>query len=90
MNSELLAFRKYPQGEGTSYFASDLDTQEKIIKLFDYCQILEAIVTKEGWLFLLSKFGKEKLYEYNNLSGWMDCESINEFEQEIIEQIKSA
>lgn len=30
------------------------------------------------------------MFELNNLSGWIDCESLEEFEQDINEEIKSA
>jgi hypothetical protein len=90
MKTELLAYRKYPEPKGTDYFKNDLDTEQKVIELFDYCQILEAIVTKEGWEFLLDKYGLKKVFELNNLSGWIDCESLKEFEEDINEKIKSA
>ena len=90
MKTELLAYRKYPEPKGTDYYKIDLDTEQKIIELFDYCQILEAIITKNGWTFLINKYGIKKMFELNNLSGWMDCESLEEFEQDINEEIKSA
>lgn len=88
MKTELLAYRRYPEPKGTSYFKSDLETEEKVIEIFDFCQILEAIITKEGWLFLLEKYGTKKLFELNNLSGWKDCESLKEFEEDIDYEIK--
>lgn len=42
-------------------------------------QILLAVVSKEGWNFLIQKYGYEGLFEINNWSGWIDCETIEEF-----------
>ena len=89
MKKEFLAYRKYPEPNGTNYCEKDLDTEQKVIELFDYCQILEAMITKKGWEFLLSQYGVKKVFELNNLSGWMDSESLKEFERDINEQIKS-
>ena len=47
-------------------------------------QILLAVISKEGWDFLIQKYGYERLFEINNRSGWIDCETIEEF----IEAIK--
>ena len=90
MKTALLAYRKYPEPNGTEYYENDLDTEQKVIALFDYCQILEAIITKKGWLFLIHHYGIKKVFELNNLSGWMDCESIEEFEQDIYNEINNA
>lgn len=83
MKPALLAYRIYPKPKGTHYFKSDLDTEEKVIMLFDYCQILQAIITKEGWDFLIHTYGIEKVFELNNTSGWIDCETIQEFKEDI-------
>jgi len=83
MKAELLAYRRYPDPNGTNYFENDLDTEQKVIELFDYCQILEAIITKKGWEFLLGKYGIKKVFELNNLSGWMDSKTVKEFEEDI-------
>lgn len=48
-------------------------------KLFDYMQILLAVVSKEGWDFLIRKYGYERLFEINNRSGWIDSETLDEF-----------
>lgn len=79
----LLAFRVYPEPKGTNYFDHDLQTEDQVIMLFDYCQILEAIIKPEGWQFLIEKYGFKKLYELNNRSGWMDCDPLAEFRQEV-------
>lgn len=85
---EYLAYRKYPEPKGTTYYTSDLNIEEKVIQLFDYCQIAEAIITKEGWSFLVNTYGIKKLFELNNISGWMDCDTISEYKLYIEEQIQ--
>jgi len=80
MEPKCLAYRIYPEPKGTEYFESDLVTDKQIIELFDYCQILEAIINEEGWIHLIENFEFEKLFEFNNISGWIDCESLSEYE----------
>ena len=43
----------YPLPKGTVYSEDDIQTIEDVIKLFDYCQILEALISKEGWEYLI-------------------------------------
>lgn len=78
-----LAFRIYPLPHGTSYGYTDLLQPETVEILFDYCQIMEAVIYKEGWEMLLNYHGLETLYELNNKSGWFDCGSMDEFLQYI-------
>ena len=40
-----IAYRMYPLPKGTVYSEDDIQTIEDVIKLFDYCQILEALTT---------------------------------------------
>lgn len=87
MKRKKLAYRIYPKPIGTLYFKEDLSTNEQVINLFDYCQILEAIITKDGWRYLLHNFGIETLYELNSKSGWQDCESIQEFQNYVNQEI---
>lgn len=49
------------------------------MRLFDYMQILLAVISKEGWSYLIQKYGYEQLFKINKKNGWIDCESINEF-----------
>lgn len=79
----LLAYRIYPAPQGKSYYRDDLNSAEQVVQLFDYCQILEAIIYTEGWDYLIDHFGYEKLFELNSTSGWKDCNNIEEFIQEI-------
>jgi hypothetical protein len=82
----ILAYRKYPLPQGTIYFRDDLKSVEQIEQLFDYCQIWEAIIYKEGWDYLVDDFGYSKLFEINNNSGWKDCDTLEEFIQDINDQ----
>jgi hypothetical protein len=83
-NINYLAYRTYPKPNGKTYHAKDLNNEEKVIQLFDYCQIIEAIITKDGWNFLTSKYGMEKLFSLNQKSGWFDCSTIEEFKEFIV------
>ena len=48
-------------------------------ELFDYCQILEAYISKKGWAFLIDYYGYEKLYEIDKKSGWFDDETLEKY-----------
>ncbi len=48
-------------------------------ELFDYCQILEAYITKQGWAFLIEHYGYEKLYEIDKKSGWLGDDTLEEY-----------
>ena len=79
----ILAYRKYPLPEGTRYSHDDLKSTEQVEHLFDYCQIFEAIIYKEGWDYLIDNFGYDILYQINRASGWKDCDTLDEFIQNI-------
>ena len=66
----------------------DLLKPEKVEELFDYCQILEAYITKTGWQFLIESYGYDKLYEIDKRSGWLSDRSTESNLEEYIEQIK--
>ena len=51
-----VAYRIYPLPKGMVYSEDDIQTIEDVIKLFDYCQILEAIILKDGWEYLIDRF----------------------------------
>jgi hypothetical protein len=78
-----LAFYIYPTPRGTHYTSKDLNTPEKVEKLFDYMQIHLAIISKEGWDFLIKQYGYEQLFEINKRSKWLDCKSLKEFIERI-------
>jgi hypothetical protein len=83
-----LAYRIYPLPSGTDYCEDDLCDEKEVEKLFDYAQILEVVIFKEGWEFLIAHYGYEKLFDINQKSGWFDCEDVSEFEL-YIEEVKS-
>lgn len=76
--AETLAIYVYPVPYGTSYHSLDLSRYEKVVELFDYCQILEAAISKSGWDFLIAHYGYEQLFSINQESGWFDCSSIEQ------------
>lgn len=88
--SEVLAFYMYPEPKGTYYFKKDFFNPDRVIEIFDYCQLWLAIITKAGWDFLISHYGYERLFELNNESGWIDCLSIDEYKSEIEYEISIA
>lgn len=78
-----LALYIYPLPKGREYTAIDLINRDKVIELFNYCQILEAIIYEDGWDFLLKHYGYKELYSINKESDWLDCNSIEEFIQAV-------
>ena len=78
-----IAYRIYPLPNGTIYTEKEIQTIDDVVELFDYCQILEANISKVGWNYLIETFGMSELYEANNKSGWFDCACIEEFEESI-------
>lgn len=74
-----IAYRIYPLPNGTIYFDDDVKSIDDVIKLFDYCQIAEAMISKKGWDYLVEKFSLPELYKANKVSDWFDCENIEEF-----------
>ena len=65
----MLAFYLYPfEPHNKSiapieYTKKDLMNPSKVEELFDYCQILEAYITRPGWEFLIQVHGYEGLYK---------------------------
>ena len=76
---EYLAWYRYPEPNGTHYLEDDLKQPDKVIEVFDYCQVGLAIITKTGWDFLMKHYGYEKLFQLDKESGWLDCSTIDEF-----------
>ena len=82
----MLAFYLYPfeprnkSIAPVEYTKEELMSPSKVEELFDYCQILEAYITRAGWEFLIQVHGYEGLYEINQRSGWFpEEESLEEF-----------
>ncbi|WP_408894392.1 hypothetical protein [Paenibacillus taichungensis] len=80
---DCFAYRIYPEPNGTNYYQSDLITREQVERLFDYCQILEAIIFEKGWIFLVNNYGFEDLFSINNKSEWFECNDVEEFKEYI-------
>lgn len=62
----MLAYYHYPfisNNVFKEYTEEDLMNSEIVERLFDYCQILEAYITKSGWDFLINHYGYEKLFD---------------------------
>lgn len=78
-----IAYRIYPEPNGTVYTEADIRCIDDVVMLFDYCQIFEAKISIEGWRYLIDEFGIDGLYEADKKSGWFDCDSIEEFVEAI-------
>ena len=50
---DTLAFYVYPIPQGTLFTANDLSSPDNVKILFDYMQIFLAVISKEGWEFLI-------------------------------------
>lgn len=74
-----IAYRIYPLPNGTIYFEEDIKTLDDVIGIFDYCQIMEAMISKKGWDYLIKKFGVEGLFQANKKSEWLDSNSMEDF-----------
>lgn len=74
-----IAYRIYPLPNGTVYTEDDIKTVDDIAEIFDYCQILEAVITKKGWDYLIEKFGMDILFLADKKSGWFGCDSMDDF-----------
>ena len=73
-----IGYRIYPLPNGTIFSEKDIQSIDDVIMLFDYCQILEASITKNGWDYLIDKFGFDGLFEADKKSGWFSCDSVDE------------
>ena len=63
--NEVLAWYRYPEPKGKSYFEGDLKNPDIVVEIFDYCQILLAYITSNGWQFLINYYGYELLFDLN-------------------------
>jgi hypothetical protein len=69
MEKNWLAHRIYPEPFGTEYKYADLLNRVIVEELFDYCQILEAMISRAGWKLLINHHGYQVLYEINEKSA---------------------
>ena len=76
---DTLAFYICPLPQGTSFTANGLSVSDNVRILFDYMQIFLAVISKEGWEFLIQQYGYDGLFEINSKSDWIDCERLDEF-----------
>ena len=76
-----LALYIYPEPDGTVYTAADLDSEVMVERLFDYCQILRAVITPAGWDHLLARYGLEGLFAINARSGWIGADDLDDFRE---------
>ena len=89
----MLAFYHYPFVENHNlqeYTEEELKDPKNVESLFDYCQILEAYITKQGWTFLIDYYGYEKLYEIDEKSGWHFAESLEDYKEWVQYEISIA
>ncbi len=89
MDKKWLAYRIYPEPCGTEYQHSNLMDRADVECLFDYCQILEAMISRAGWIELIAYHGYQVLYEINEKSGWFDCDNLEEFIFEVESHVDS-
>ncbi len=69
----------YPELKGKYFYEQDLRKPDVVEEVFDYCQILLAHISKEGWRFLLSNYSISQLIEIDRKSGWFQPCSNSEF-----------
>lgn len=85
-----IAYRIYPLPNGTIYTEEDVKTIDDVVDIFDYCQIMEAVISKKGWQYLIERFGIDGLYRADKISGWFDSSSMEEFMLDIEYEIATA
>ena len=86
----MLAYYFYPflpNHNAVEYTREQLMNLKIVEELFDYCQILEAYITKKGWAFLIDYYGYEKLYEIDKISGWIDADTLEEYKEWVLYKI---
>ena len=74
----VLARYDYPLPDGKPYYVRDLEDPNGVEEVFDYCQILLAVIYPIGWRFLFKNYGFEGLHEINECSRWLDGDNKQE------------
>lgn len=75
-----LAYYIYPLPKGTMYTEDDLIYRYKVAELFGYCQILEAVILKQGWQWLIEYYGYHELFQIDVVeSEWHSCKTLDEY-----------
>jgi len=85
-----IAYRIYPLPNGTIYTEEDVKTIDDVVDIFDYSQIMEAMISKKGWQYLIDKFGIDGLYQAEKISGWLDSQSVEDFMLDVEYEINIA
>ena len=62
----------------------DSKFESQVCGLFDYCQILEAIILAKGWKFLFNQYGLKGLLSIDSKSGWLQDEDLGDWISGII------
>ena len=73
----------YPEPVGKHYYEQDLLKPGVVEEVFDYCQLLLAHISREGWQFLLTNYSMSQLIEIDKKSGWFQPCSDGEFKNGI-------
>ena len=79
-----LAWYMYPEPKGRPYTAEELNSPAIVEEVFDYCQILLAYITANGWKYLIDVHSIEGLLEINKRSGWFSDESLDEAKEDLV------
>ncbi|PSB43351.1 hypothetical protein [Chamaesiphon polymorphus] len=74
----ILAWDMYPAPDGQIYTSEDLKSLKCVEGLFDLCQILNAIIYRDGWKFLVETHGIDRLLEVDKISGWFFDNTFDE------------
>ncbi len=83
MRSRALGWYQFPEPGGRNYTEEELRDPALVEELFDYCQIWRAVISREGWDFLLSAHGLEELYRIDCRSGWHCSPDMEAFAAEV-------
>ena len=81
--SRALGWYPFPEPEGTVYTEEALRDPARVEELFGCCGILYALISKEGWDFLLSAYGLEELYRIAQCSLWLDSSTLEDFASDV-------
>lgn len=68
----ILAWYQLPEPAGTVYFERHFQDPDVIAELFSHAKVLRAVITRDGWKYLWSRFGLAGLLEINRIAGWFN------------------
>ena len=69
-----LAAHGDPRAPLAVYSADELRDPKQVEELFDYCQILQGVISAAGWRHLLEVHGLDALLAIDRRSGWLDAD----------------